>query len=41
MDANLLRKSHLVCLALLVGISMAIESSFLSHNKPRIFILDD
>ena len=39
-DANFLRISRLVRLALLLGISMAIESSFLSHNKPRIFISD-
>ena len=40
MDANFLIISRLVCLALLLGISMAIESSFLSHNKPRIFVSD-
>ena len=40
MDANLLRMLRLACLALLLGISLAIESSFLSHNKPKIFVDD-
>ena len=38
MGANLSRISRLVCLALLLGISMAIKSSFLSHNELRIFV---
>ena len=37
MDANLLRVSRLVCVALLLGISMTTEYSFLSHYKPMIF----
>ena len=37
MGANLSRISRLVCLALLLGISMAIKS-FLSHNELRIFV---
>ena len=40
MDANLLRISRLVCLPLLLCISMAIESSFLSQNELRIFVSD-
>ena len=37
MDPNLLRTSRLVCLALVLGISTTVESSFLSHNKSTVF----